>query len=124
MIPPGPESTPGHIYEERITRFKHLFDAETERWNRIANFRLFTFLAGAAALILGFFQSIDLLTIAGLLLLITFFVLVRYHNIIGKERRRHEELWKINLEGSNRLARNWPDLPLRCPNHAATRETG
>jgi hypothetical protein len=72
-----------------------------------------TFLAAVVALIWGLVQAITLLWVAGIALLIGFFVLVWYHNQVGRVRRRDEELFKINDEAIMRVERRWDDLPLR-----------
>jgi hypothetical protein len=106
-------TSPIDIYRERAGRFKRDFDAQTERWNRIGNFRLVTFLAAAVAIIWGFLGEMQLLWVAGIVLLLGFFVLVWYHNRVGRARKRAEELYKINSEAIMRVERRWDDLPLR-----------
>ena len=59
--------------------------------------RLFTFLLAAVGLIWGFWQGIVALWVAGIVLLVVFFGLVRYHNIVGRLKRRYEELYKLKL---------------------------
>ncbi len=107
------ETSPPEIYRERRERFHQLCDAETQRWNVIGNVRLFTFLLAAVGLIWGFWQDIVALWLAGIVLLVVFFGLVRYHNIVGRLKRRYEELYKINYEAGKRLTRSWGELPLR-----------
>jgi ABC-type multidrug transport system fused ATPase/permease subunit len=112
-VPVGTNTSPAEVYRERAARFERECDAETRRWNRVANIRLFTFLVAAASIGWGVWQSIPLFWVGGIVLLAVFFGLVVYHNIIGKQRQRHEELWKINVEAGHRLARKWDALPLR-----------
>ena len=114
----GTPSAP-QVYYERSQRFERLCDAETQRWNLIGNVRLFTFLVAAAGLIWGIWQSLTPIWIAGLVLLVAFFILVVYHNRIGRLKRRYEELYKISDEAGKRLARRWSELPLRHTYRAA-----
>ena len=44
---------PVEIYRERAARFKGDFERQTERWNRIGNLRLLTFLGAAVATVWG-----------------------------------------------------------------------
>ncbi len=113
--------TPEQVYDTRCTHFGELRDAVARRWNILANLRLLAFLAAVFALGVGFQQGMDLLKLAGLGLLALFIVLVRYHSVLGKERRRYDELYKINNEARLRLRRQWADLPLR---HTVRAESG
>jgi ABC-type multidrug transport system fused ATPase/permease subunit len=108
-----PNFSPAEVYRERCERFQRLCNVETQRWNLIGNVRLFTFLIAAAGLIWGIWQGITPIWIVGVLLLVTFFVLVAYHNKVGRLKRRYEELYRISDEAGKRLARRWDGLPLR-----------
>lgn len=88
-------------------------DEISRRWNAVANVRLVAFVLAVACLGWGFWQDNGLVKIAGLLLLADFFVLVRYHNLLGRQRRRYDELYNINNEARLRLHRQWTALPLR-----------
>lgn len=105
--------TPRQIYDARCERFAGQRDVLTAQWNRIANFRLAAFLAAVLLLGWGFWQDSRLLQLAGLALLVAFFVLVGYHNRLGKQRKRLDGLYRINDEARMRLNRKWADLPLR-----------
>ncbi|HEY0070724.1 MAG TPA: DNA mismatch repair protein MutS [Chloroflexia bacterium] len=74
---------------------------------------MIAFLAAAACLGFGFWQDNGLVKIAGLVFLVDFLVLVRYHNLLGKQRQRYDELYNINNEARMRLDRQWATLPLR-----------
>src|SRR5215208_5184277 len=87
-----PDFSPEAIYRDRSQRFEQLCDVETQRWNRIANIRLFAFLAAAVAIVWGLIAGITVLWVLGLALLALFFGLVRYHNNLGRLRQRYEEL--------------------------------
>ncbi len=65
------------------------------------------------SLIWGIWQGITFVWIVGVLLLSGFFVLVAYHNKVGRLKRRYEELYKISDEAGKRLSRRWDGLPLR-----------
>jgi hypothetical protein len=114
-------TAPEEVYRERRERFRLLCDVETQRWNLIGNVRLFTFLLAAVGLIWGIWQDITAIWVVGILLLVAFFGLVRYHNIIGRLKRRYEELYKISDEAGKRLGRRWGELPLR---HTVRAEPG
>ncbi|HVF98695.1 MAG TPA: DNA mismatch repair protein MutS [Chloroflexia bacterium] len=101
------------VYDARCTVFAGRRDEISRRWNAVANVRLGAFVAAVACLGWGFWQDNGLVKIAGLLLLVDFFVLVRYHNLLGRQRRRYDELYNINNEARVRLHRQWTALPLR-----------
>ncbi|MGA7732923.1 MAG: DNA mismatch repair protein MutS [Chloroflexia bacterium] len=107
------EYDPRHVYQERTERFRRERDALDERWNRIGNVRLLTFLVAVVALIWGFWGNIVTLWAMGLLLIVGFFVLVWHHNRVGMARRRAGELYRINNEAIMRLEKRWDELPLR-----------
>lgn len=112
---------PEEVYRERGEHRRQLCDAETQQWNLIGNVRLFTFLLASVGLIWGIWQGITALWVVGVLLLIGFFALVRYHNMVGRLKRRYEELYKISDEAGKRLGRRWDELPLR---HTVRAEPG
>jgi ABC-type cobalamin/Fe3+-siderophores transport system ATPase subunit len=109
----GVAEAPVEVYRERAARFRRDFERQTERWNRIGNVRLFTFLGAAVAVVWGVWGGITPLWLVGIGLLVGFFVLVWYHNRVGRVRRRDEELYRINNEAVLRVERRWDDLPLR-----------
>jgi predicted ATPase len=105
--------SPTEVYRERRDRFRHDFEAETGRWNRIANLRLLAFALALVGVVWGLWAGVAPLWIVGLVGLAAFFVLVRYHNLVGRERRRHEILCNISEEALRRHDRSWDDLPVR-----------
>jgi hypothetical protein len=112
---------PVEIYRERAARFRADFERQTERWNRIGNVRLFTFLAAAVAVGWGVIGGMTWLWVLGIVLLVAFAALVWYHNRVGRARRRDEELYRMNDEGVMRVERRWDELPLR---HKVRAEAG
>jgi hypothetical protein len=107
------DDSPEQVYEERAARFEAECTRETQRWNRISNFRLLAFVAAALSVAAGWWQEIPALWVLGGALLAVFFVLVWYHGRVGKLRQRFEELFRINSEALMRLRRQWDKLPLR-----------
>jgi predicted ATPase len=105
--------SPEEVYRERRDRFRRDFEAETARWNGIANMRLLAFVLAAVGIVWGLWAEIAPLWIGGLVALAAFFGLVWYHNRVGRERRRHEMLCSISEEALLRLARAWDELPVR-----------
>jgi ABC-type multidrug transport system fused ATPase/permease subunit len=101
------------IYGERAERFGREWAALDAKWNQIGNLRLFVFLLSVAAFIWGFWAGITLIWVAGIALLVAFFVLVWWHNRVGRTRRRAAELRLINQEALLRSKRLWDQLPLR-----------
>ena len=83
--------------------------------------RLGAFVLAAVALGWGVWQGILPLTVAGLVLLTTFFVLVYRHNQLRRARDRYAGLTRLNEEAGLRLARDWDHLPAR---HTATAPPG
>ncbi len=101
------------VYRERSQRFQAEFNRESLLWNRLANLRLLAFVLAAAALVLGFWQSMAWAQWLGFLFAAIFIALVVYHRTVARRRRRWEELWKINIEAGHRVLRAWDDLPVR-----------
>ena len=108
----APGTGPGEVYRERIERYRGLFEQETQKWNSLANARLVAFLVAVAAFTWGAWRKEPLFWGGGLALFVAFFVLVRMHSSVGKQRRRFEEMWKINSEAESRLLRRWDSLPV------------
>ena len=105
--------SPEEVYGERRDRFRRDFEAETVRWNRISNLRLLAFGLAVVGIAWGAWAGVTALWVGGLVAMAAFFVLVRYHNLVGRERRRHEALCNISEEALLRHARAWDDLPMR-----------
>ncbi|HEX8597957.1 MAG TPA: GNAT family N-acetyltransferase [Chloroflexia bacterium] len=101
------------VYDSRCAEFAARRDEISGKWNTIANLRLGAFVLATVTLGVGLFQDNTLLKIVGLALLAAFFVLVRYHSTLGKQRQRYDELYNINNEARLRYGRRWADLPLR-----------
>jgi hypothetical protein len=101
------------VYEERAERFGREWASLDAKWNQIGNLRLFVFLLSVVGLIWGLWAGIMALWVAGIALLAAFFVLVWWHNRVGRVRRRAEELRRINEEAALRSKRLWDQLPLR-----------
>ena len=108
-------------YRARAERFGQERDRLTQRWNLIGNVRLAAFLAGVALIIWGLVQGVTALWAGGIVVLAVFVALVVYHNIVGRQRRRFEELHRVNIEAIARAERLWEAIPLR---HKITPEPG
>jgi ABC-type multidrug transport system fused ATPase/permease subunit len=100
-------------YRARAERFGQERDRLTRQWNLVGNVRLVAFVAAAALLVWGIVQGATALWLGGLAVLGAFVALVVYHNIVGRQRRRFEELYRINTEAIARAERRWDDIPLR-----------
>ncbi|MDQ3928328.1 MAG: GNAT family N-acetyltransferase, partial [Chloroflexota bacterium] len=116
-LAPDQEASPARsaqeVYDGRCARFAARRDEIARRWNAVSNLRLGAFVVGAGSLGLGFWQDSGPLKILGVALLVAFSVLVRYHNTLGRQRQRYDELYNVNDEARLRLNRRWADLPLR-----------
>jgi hypothetical protein len=100
-------------YRARAVRFGIERDRLTRQWNTIGNVRLAAFVAAVALVIWGLSQGIAALWVGGLFVLGAFVALVAYHNIVGRQRRRFEELHRVNTEAMARADRLWEAIPLR-----------
>jgi hypothetical protein len=109
----APVVDPEAVYRERTARFAAERDRYTQQWNRVANIRLLAFLAAVVCLGVAAGQGWPLLAGVGGVLLVAFLGLVQHHRRLGRLRERYAELWRINDEASQRLARAWDALPLR-----------
>ena len=83
------------------------------KWNQIGNLRLFAFLLSVVGLIWDSGLGSLVIWVAGIVLLVAFFVLVWWHNRVGRTRRRVAELRLINEEATLRSKRLWEQLPVR-----------
>jgi ABC-type multidrug transport system fused ATPase/permease subunit len=101
------------VYVERAERFGREWATLDAKWNQIGNLRLFVFLLSVVGLIWGFWAGITVIWVAGIVLLVAFFVLVWWHNRVGRTRRRAAELRLINGEATLRSKRLWEQLPVR-----------
>ncbi len=110
---PAPAQAPRDVYEERAERFGREWATLDAKWNQIGNLRLFVFLLSVVGLIWGLWAGITVVWVAGIALLVAFFVLVWWHNRVGRTRRRAAELRLINEEATLRSKRLWEQLPVR-----------
>lgn len=101
------------VYIERAERFGREWATLDAKWNQIGNLRLFVFLLSVVGLIWGLWAGITVVWVAGIVLLVAFFVLVWWHNRVGRTRRRAAELRLINEEATLRSKRLWEQFPVR-----------
>ena len=80
-------------------------------FSRISTFRILTFLIGAAGLIIGITEKeksyATLLVIAGVLFLIGFVVLVKWHSVVAERQEMLTEKWEICRRYCNRFTDGW-----------------
>ena len=103
---------PAGRYRARRDRFAAERDALTRRWNRVANLRLVTFLAGASLAGWGLWTGRPPAVVAGAVLLGGFLALASHHGALGRQRRRAGALAELNAEAALRVERTWDDLPV------------
>jgi predicted ATPase len=108
------------MYRERCARFAAQRDRYDRRSHRLANINLLLVTAALVCLGISVWQSAAALALLALLLGLSFLMSYSYHYRVDLRHQRASELWRINNEGLQRLARNWPALPLRLPVDAAT----
>jgi len=111
--PPASAQASRDVYEERAEQFGREWATLDAKWNQIGNLRLFVFLLSVVGLIWGLWAGIMVVWVAGIALLAAFFVLVWWHNRVGRTRRRAAELRLINEEATLRSKRLWEQLPVR-----------
>ena len=74
-------------------------------------FRILTFLIGAAGLIIGITEKeksyATLLVIAGVLFLIGFVALVKWHSVVAERQEMLTEKWEVCRRYCNRFTDGW-----------------
>lgn len=80
-------------------------------FSRISTFRILTFLIGAAGLIIGITEKeksyATLLVIAGVLFLIGFVALVKWHSVVAERQEMLTEKWEVCRRYCNRFTDGW-----------------
>ena len=91
-------------YQSQKERADRLF-------SRISTFRILTFLIGAAGLIVGITEKeksyATLLVIAGVLFLIGFVALVKWHSVVAERQESLTEKWEVCRRYCNRFTDGW-----------------
>ena len=82
---------------------------------RISTFRILTFLIGAAALIIGITEKEKsysvFLTVAGVVFLIGFVVLVKWHSVVADRQSLLTEKWEVCNRYCSRFTDGWRKFP-------------
>ena len=105
------KQSPAHLYQERMERYESMLADHLKGINRIGNWRLFVFLAGAGwADGFGLLHRPLLAWIGGALWLALFVWLVLVHDRLYRARRQTAIRRDINREGWQRLTDQWHDI--------------
>jgi hypothetical protein len=107
--PPTPRTT----HTTRRDQFAGERDELTQRWNRFANLRLFSFLAAVACAVSGIWWDQRWLFVVAAACLVLFVGLVRHHLMLGRARQAAILRVQISDEALLRLDRAWDKLPQR-----------
>lgn len=115
LVSTTPSTTPEQTYNERCARFATQRDHYDRRSHRMANISLL--LVAATLVCAGFAlaQTSWALAAVAFVLSLGFVASYSYHYRIDLRFQHFRNLWAINQEGLQRLARDWAALPLRQP---------
>ena len=98
-------------FEQWTLDYQNQKERADRLFSRISTFRILTFLIGAAGLIVGITEKeksyATLLVIAGVLFLIGFVVLVKWHSVVAERQEMLTEKWEICRRYCNRFTDGW-----------------
>ena len=94
-------------FEQWTLDYQNQKERADRLFSRISTFRILTFLIGAAGLIIGITEKeksyATLLVIAGVLFLIGFVALVKWHSVVAERQEMLTEKWEVCRRYCNRF---------------------
>ena len=98
-------------FEQWTLDYQNQKERADRLFSRISTFRILTFLIGAAGLIIGITEKeksyATLLVIAGVLFLIGFVALVKWHSVVAERQEMLTEKWEVCRRYCNRFTDGW-----------------
>ena len=98
-------------FEQWTLDYQNQKERADRLFSRISTFRILTFLIGAAGLIVGITEKeksyATLLVIAGVLFLIGFVALVKWHSVVAERQESLTEKWEVCRRYCNRFTDGW-----------------
>lgn len=109
---PSEKQSPVSLYRERMEKYESMLVQQLKSINRIGNWRLSVFLAGAGwAIGFGLMHRPLYAWVGGALWLGLFIWLVLWHDRLFRARRQTAVRMDINREAWQRLTDQWHDIP-------------
>lgn len=98
-------------FEQWTLDYQNQKERADRLFSRISTFRILTFLIGAAGLIVGITEKeksyATLLVITGVLFLIGFVALVKWHSVVAERQESLTEKWEVCRRYCNRFTDGW-----------------
>lgn len=98
-------------FEQWTLDYQNQKERADRLFSRISTFRILTFLIGAAGLVIGITEKeksyATLLVIAGVLFLIGFVALVKWHSVVAERQEMLTEKWEVCRRYCNRFTDGW-----------------
>lgn len=95
------------FYEEQLNHFKEEEKRLEKKFSRISTFRVVSFLAGLALLLIGIFDNYIILAVIGVTLLMIFLYLVKLHSDVVKDQNSAASKAKAAKRYVDRFGNEW-----------------